>query len=556
MKFPKRLIATISTIAFLSLSFSPVLAAGPSGPTGPRGPVGPQGQVGPTGPTGPSDPVGPNGSTNTEGTTTADSSDSQTQESTSADLEEVASIENQTDLTMSTGGNTVSENTAVSSFTTGNVNGDITNINTANSVFSDESTISTTVQNGGINNVVFGDSHTTTQLKSGANYLVSGESILEIDNDSSVVNPINIEADTGDNLFSENTMIGNITTGDINLGVNLINLLNLYNPNLILSLDILSIFGDLTADIILPETSNASTTNSDIHVTDLAIDQDANVDNTVDIQTNTGANKIGSLTAAGDIDTGDSNVKASVSNILNILAIPYFYILNIFGDWDGNLLGLDPALVLINNQSGQNEINSSSSQIASINNDANVENRLSIDANTGRNTVEDSTVIGNLKTGSINIAANIVNILNSISQGTGKLRIGIINIFGNWKGNLKSKDYNVGDITDDNDPPKEDWVIDPEPDVTPFNESLPIFITVNPDSSHSNIANARKLALNTSQKQNNSNMTNSLSDAILAKGGETEKNTYWLKMLMGLIAIASAWIAIEMFLKYKSVENE
>lgn len=557
MRFFRKTSAILVMILFLSLSISPALAAGPSSPTGPRGPVGPQGQVGPTGPTGPTDPVGPNGSSGQTQPNPESTSVISANENNAIDTSTDASISNSTDVNIVTGANNISGNTDVANFSSGNANGDITLVDTANSVFSDESTVSTTSMNAGTGNILFGTSSSSNKLNGGTDYLISGDSVAQIDNSSNVSNPIDIDANTGDNLFSENTKVGNIVTGDINLGVNLINLLNLYNPNLILSLDILSLFGDLTGDIILPETTSTPANVNDpmIHATDLSIRQDANVDNIIGISTNTGENNVGNMTATGNLQTGGSQVIGNVSNILNALALPYFYILNVFGDWNGSTLGLDPSLLLINNMAGPNSqnINSldqDSSSSTSINNDANVDNRLSIAANTGRNTIKDSTVTGNIKTGSINIATNIVNILNSLSKGAGKFRIGIINVFGNWKGNLKSKDYNAGNVIDEGKTPIEDPITRP---ISQPQEDMPIFMT---EGQNIPASNSHKSAYKINTSGNNQVMGSVSTDSILAKADSSDNSSPWTRRIMAILALAAAWLAVEMILKYKSVQSE
>lgn len=567
MNFLKKTSAILVTVMFLSLSISPALAAGPSSPTGPRGPVGPQGQVGPTGPVGPSDPAGPNGSSDPAQVGSAQNAQANgSSETTTVGIESEktvildnnASIDNPTNVDIVTGGNNFSANTAMSDFSSGNASAGITEINTANSIFADQSTISSTSQEAGIGDIIFGTSTNKIALCGNANYLATGDSIAEIDNNAKVDNPINININTGDNLFSENTKLGNIVTGDINLGVNLINLLNLYSPNLLLTLDLLWVFGNLTGDIVLQEpTTTPDLNDPQIHTTDLEINQNADVENALNIKTNTGENEIGNMTAMGNVQTGSSNVKANVSNILNAIALPYFYILNIFGDWDGNMLGLDPSLVLINRISGPksqniNSIDLSESSDLSITNEAQVSNAISIDANTGRNTLKNNTVAGNLRTGSINIVTNIVNVINSLGKGAGKLRIGIINIFGNWKGNLKSKDYNPGIISDDENIPDSDPMA--QPVIDPSNENLPIFMTS--DSSGNGLARkiAYKSTIANSKPENQ--VLSSGSNPILAKADPSSKSSWALKFILGLVAIAAAWLAFEMILKYKNISSK
>jgi hypothetical protein len=60
---------------------------------------------------------------------------------------------------------------------------------------------------------------------------------------------------------------------------------------------------------------------------------------------------------------------------------------------------------------------------------ATANNTLKVNANTGGNVLTDNTTVGNVTTGSINVLANLINILNSWGGDLTHFHLGIINIF-------------------------------------------------------------------------------------------------------------------------------
>jgi hypothetical protein len=123
------------------------------------------------------------------------------------------------------------------------------------------------------------------------------------------------------------------------------------------------------------------------------------------------------------------------------------YIVNVFGHFIGNILDAitapEGATIIvneINDETGpgaeaSNDVNNGqTADITQINN-ARANNNIVINANTGRNRIEDNTEVGKIKTGSIKILSNVTNIMNTSID---KLTIGVINIFGNWRARGKN----------------------------------------------------------------------------------------------------------------------
>ncbi len=370
-----------------------------------------------------------------------------------------ATIDNTVDVGASTGGNTLNRNTSVGSLTTGEIQGSVSLVNVANSVFAPGS--SAGIGELGVN--AQGDlvllqsddrAYLPTNSRTGADSTntntISGTDVIRIltENIATVDNDIDIAADTGSNTLTDNSILGNILTGSIDLAVNLINLLNLTMPDTVFELDIWSIFGDLIGDIQV-EGRNAQTgagstntnTISNTTTVDATVTNTATIDNVFDIATETGANALDRNTTVGDVTTGNVEVEGNVTNIANV-GTPTLYLVNVLGTWTGGSLGLPAGSFIINElgnaltgagSTNTNTVDQTTDVDVDVTNTATVANRIGIDASTGGNTIARNTTVGDVRTGDIKILANVVNFLNSAASQFGKFSLGIINVFGDWK---------------------------------------------------------------------------------------------------------------------------
>lgn len=487
-KIKKILFASLSVLIVMS-SWGQSFAVGPIEPTGPQQPtgrqetnilVGPQGVTGNIEPVGPQEPTGPQEmaipieeevstqdikeTTNDQTGPNSENQNSLTNE-TDVNINETnnANIDNNLEIDLSSGENNINQNSVVGSLETGSIEGTINVLNVGNSTLGEGSSVGTqTIDGSNTNEIVLGTTtnraslNTTTGPNSSNTNLMDSNNFVTIvtENNASADNVIDIDANTGDNTIYGNTKVGNIETGDITLGVNLINILNVNNPNLVLTVDVWSILGDYEGDIVLPQLGNTytgpSSSNSNINninnSIDVEVQNNADISNNFDFETSTGGNNIGSNTVLGNVSTGGTVIDGSVANLANINT-PAFYIFNVYGTWDGSYMGLDPSKVIINQindttgpgSDNQNQTNINNQTNASINNNATSNSLIKLDANTGNNAINSNSVIDNISTGAITLGANVVNILNSFGNDVGNFSLGVINIFGNWKGNVKNE---------------------------------------------------------------------------------------------------------------------
>ena len=304
-------------------------------------------------------------------------------------------------------------------------------------------------------------------------------------NVADVENNVLIETDTGNNSASRNTGGDSIIeTGDANIVANLINFLNNnITGTAEFLVGVVNIFGTLQGDIIVeapPSCScgsstlaqnsgngSDSTNNAEINLdnsTKILQNNDATINNNINIDATTGGNETSKNTGGNStISTGEANVNAEVINVANNNLVGagdtwWIVLVNNNGVWQGKIVGEnqgvnlasdtfdfiinpDGTIAAINSGNGigsQNSatINSDNNTNIDQSNIANINNNLTIDANTGGNSASRNTG-GNstIKTGDVNVNANIFNFLNNNFTG-GRFVITVVNVFGNFLGDV------------------------------------------------------------------------------------------------------------------------
>jgi len=309
---------------------------------------------------------------------------------------------------------------------------------------------------------------------------------IVINNDGSISNDYVLNAITGQNDADRNTGDASITTGDANVAANVINFLNntFLGGTGELLLGIVNVFGNLTGNIIVnpptggsatitsPESLNAanattgadSTNNANVESNNnlqIGVANTASVLNGIDLFANTGSNDASLNTGSGTVQTGDIDSQLKTTTIANTTTVGgdgtlWLVLVNNMGTWTGQLMGLDVngvaspffsfvvgpdgSLMAVNDTTGADSTNNAtttnnnSTDIA-VNNNGTVNNNLVINADTGHNSATRNTGNANITTGDVNVAANVMNILNNTFIGQ-RMVITIVNVFGGFFGNV------------------------------------------------------------------------------------------------------------------------
>lgn len=402
--------------------------------------------------------------------------------------------------TAKTGGNSQNENTTAEGITTGNASIGVTQVKNDNSTTLGGSSGlnvygydgdyngdlilefgamlgSLIGEGGGSVRAVNDTTGANSDNQVNVNTLV--EKLTEVQNDGVINNILDLAAITGQNEANKNTSGGSITTGDANIAATLVNLLNTTVINGGLWLTVADIFGNLNGNIVLPEfgalaaaagfgsvavdavnegTGAESDNQIDVEVTEekmTDINNDADINTQVKADAITGQNETMSNTGGGRIVTGDGKVTASNISLANTTVEGGNWglvVVNALNRWLGFMVGeegqvraltQDETLREIEAQNSQTGANSENNMAVSeesydttaVNNNAVINNEVSAQAITGQNNANKNTGAGNIQTGDANIEVTAINVANTTVKD-GSLFIAVVNVFGDWFGDL------------------------------------------------------------------------------------------------------------------------
>lgn len=284
---------------------------------------------------------------------------------------------------------------------------------------------------------------------SGANSSVCTESNCEangletyISNQTSIDNNITVSATTGNNAATGGTAA--VLTGDAYAAANVTNIANTNIVDANYLVMTFSNFGDLLGNIILPSKSLLQTLfqNAPSVQTESLITNEANIENQLVATANTGDNT--STGSSSTIVSGDANAYTNVYNQTNTNAInndSFTILFRIHGNWNGSVFGLPDGLSYEQTAAGISISNNTSESTlaaknisATITNEANIANYVSVEATTGNNAAYGNE-LGYVDTGNAYAAANVTNIANTNILGRNWSLL-IFDIFGDWQGDL------------------------------------------------------------------------------------------------------------------------
>lgn len=221
-------------------------------------------------------------------------------------------------------------------------------------------------------------------------------------NEFSGENIIDASSETGDNSSSKD-----ISTGDALSEINQVNDINsnIYGSNY-LEL-IINIFGNYGADVNLfgefalllqdaelSEPQETAVNNSN----------EIELENDLSASADTGAN---SADGNGKISTGSANAEVNLVNLINRNLVGdnwLFSVINVFGDWNGDLVAFSPEAFLVPPAKTYQEMN------VVNDNSANIENYSKTSANTGSNEISGK---GDVESGNAEARSDTYNQVNT-----------------------------------------------------------------------------------------------------------------------------------------------
>lgn len=307
-------------------------------------------------------------------------------------------------------------------------------------------------------------------------------------NSATVNNEMDVTGVSGQNEQIENDGQVDITTGRIKILANLMNFINSNFSGDKWSFIMINVFGGLNGDIVLPsedpyltdengqviaqntnvgDDSTSSSTASSSETTTTTNTNNVALTNSVSADGISGQNEQVGNDGAMTIDSGQIDVATRVKNFLNFNITGnnfVFLVVNVFGKWMGQIVGFADwgtidapsegtfaALSVGQDQTPQGSDTSSSgggenstnvadaSYINNTNvnnaNTATISNDMDITGISGQNTQSTNDGGGSIKTGWVEIDANLLNIINMNVSGK-KWMMVFLNVFGDFMGDL------------------------------------------------------------------------------------------------------------------------
>jgi hypothetical protein len=421
---------------------------------------------------------------------------------TTIDNQNSGNINNEIDANVVSGQNEANYNTGTGSISTGDVNSSVNLINFLNSnvtsgnwllktlnVFGDWQGDLTlpAMSSPALTATALPDSSSSQNSSTGSgsdnstNSDINNSFDLNNNNAATIENNVTVKTSSGDNTASNNGGSGVVAVGSANAETNEMNVANLNVTGGAWYLVVVNRFGNWNgtavnapeatvinttgiSTVITPEQSGVNVTNNPTgadsnnsagvninHKTDISNNNQANITNTLNIDAVSGENTAKLNTGHGYIQTG--NIKGT-NNIINFANANItvgdwvVVVVNVFGNWDGNLVfntsgggqnlnvggslscpvfNTDGAgnITSANNATGSGSQNDSATQTNTNNtignnNSADLNNTTSISSTTGQNEANYNTGSGNVTTGQADAGSSVGNQANTNNVQTGQ----------------------------------------------------------------------------------------------------------------------------------------
>jgi hypothetical protein len=184
-----------------------------------------------------------------------------------------------------------------------------------------------------------------------------------------------------------------------------------------------------------PTEPNADQTNSDVPSTTTSNTTNAQINNCVNSGATSGDATVINNDNAGSATTGDAETIANIINLIQSSGLSgealNTFIFNIIGEHNGDIpIKIEDLLAfMINNPNC-----GCSATVQTIVN-AQINNNINLNANSGDATVAGNGAAGDATSGDATVMANIINMINSLAS-SGQSFLGIINILGTLNGDI------------------------------------------------------------------------------------------------------------------------
>lgn len=180
----------------------------------------------------------------------------------------------------------------------------------------------------------------------------------------------------------------------------------------------------------------------------------ANISNNITLDATSGDVNLISNTLAGDGTSGSATSMANIINMLQSAWGPGAGSINTFNvDITGDVFGdfyIDPSQLYGTVDTSETTVNELDLEVE---NTAQMENDITVTAQSGDVNGMSNTSVGDLSSGTANAVANVVNMINSMIS-SGESFVGSINIHGNYEGDILLPEESIRALLASNDIPK------------------------------------------------------------------------------------------------------
>jgi hypothetical protein len=360
-----------------------------------------------------------------------------------------ATVTNQVNSKSQSGDAGVIGNTSAGGATSGNAVALSNDINSLQSSTSLAGPVTTFVAN--INGNVQGNLIVDPSQLQPANQTLDSTNNLTVNtqNNGQINNTLNLNAASGNATVNDNTNAGSATSGNAEAIANVVNMIDSVISSGKSFIGVININGNLTGDILMPQSflnsliaSNAPSTTVNISNTvanSLGINTTNNqaINNTVTSSATSGNATENGNTNSGSATTGKTSTSVTLFNltgneIIGTNALLVF--VNVPGSWVGVIMNAPGATAAaLGGDISQNIANNAT--INTTNNNA-INNNVNVAAASGNATVNDNNNAGNATSGNAETVVNFLNLNNTQFNLTGWFGILFINVFGTWVGNF------------------------------------------------------------------------------------------------------------------------
>jgi hypothetical protein len=307
-------------------------------------------------------------------------------------------------------------------------------------------------------------------------------------NTGNITNNVNVNAASGTANATKNTSIGNVASGNATAQVNIINLINSFISSGSSFFGILNIIGNLNGDILFPTgflnglvpagsapasgstTANLANTgagsNNQLGVNNGGATTVNNsttnaVNNNILTNANSGAANLDSNTSVGNVQTGTATTNQGLFNLSNNSIFgdnAVLVMVNVLGHWVGKIMtlpgtGTSQAALLTGNatvspttnfsatntgagSNNQANVNNSGSTNANLNSTGTITNNVKVNAQSGNADATKNTQVGSVTTGNAQADSSVANLFNTVLNVKHWFGVLVINVFGNWTGDV------------------------------------------------------------------------------------------------------------------------